>query len=275
MSMETMKHYLRQAGEAELLTKAEEQELAVRAKNGCDDAKNRLICSNLRLVISIAKRYAASTKSLELLDLIQEGNLGLLKAVERYDPSMGFRFSTYATWWIRQAITRGIADQDRMIRLPAHIGEKLRQIRAATQQPGAAFQAENYEQISGQTGIPMEKVEQMLQLSVPVLSLDVPVDEEQSTTLGDFIEDQSSAMTEEAAVDLLMKAEIERQLSTLMPRERMILYLRFGLNGNEPCTLEEAGNYFGVTRERIRQIEGKALRKLRHPVRSKYLKDFL
>lgn len=272
---DTVKHYMQQAGEAELLTKEEEYELAVRVKQGSREAKNQLICSNLRLVVSIAKKYAVSTKSLEFLDLIQEGNLGLLKAVERFDPSLGFRFSTYATWWIRQAITRGIADQDRMIRLPVHVGEKVRKIRFASQRCNGFSRDSRYEQIAGQTGLDVEKVEEMLKIASPVVSLDLPVDEEQSTTLGDFIEDRTTVMPETAAVNSVMRDEIEKHLSILKPREKKILYLRFGLGGNDPCTLEEVGNYIGVTRERIRQIEMRALRKLRHPSRSKYLRDFI
>lgn len=276
---DSVKHYLMQAGKADLLNQSEEYELAVRAKEGDKDAKNELVCANLRLVISIAKKYAVSTKSLELLDLVQEGNLGLLKAVERYEPSLGFRFSTYATWWIRQAITRGIADQDRVIRLPVHVGEDIRKVQRASQHYDS-LSSENgggnqFEKIADQTGMSAEKVERMMQISRHTVSLDTPIDDEQTSTLGDFIEDRTSETPDDFALVSIMKEEIEKQLSTLKPREKTILYMRFGLNGQEPCTLEEVGDYIGVTRERIRQIEAKALRKLRHPTRSKYLRDFL
>lgn len=261
------------------LNKKDEHSLAVRAKQGDDEAKNKLICANLRLVVSIAKKYAAGTKSLELLDLVQEGNLGLLKAVERYEPSLGFRFSTYATWWIRQAITRGIADQDRMIRLPVHVGEDIRKLQRASQHSDFLLynnhNGDQFEKIAIKTGMSAEKVERMMQISCRTVSLDKPIDDDQSSTLGDFIEDRTSEMPDDFALVSIMKEEIEKQLSTLKPREKLILDMRFGLNGKEPCTLEEVGNYIGVTRERIRQIEAKALRKLRHPTRSKYLKDFL
>lgn len=277
--MDMVKHYLKQAGKARLLNKREEYALAVRAKQGDNEAKNKLICANLRLVISIAKKYAASTKSLELLDLIQEGNLGLLKAVERYEPSLGFRFSTYATWWIRQAITRGIADQDRMIRLPVNVGEDVRKVQCASHHYDSLsdknHNEEQLKKIAIKTGMPVEKVERMMQISRRTVSLDMPISDEQSNTLGDLIEDRTSEMPDDFAFVSIMKEEIEKQLSTLNPREKTILDMRFGLNGKEPCTLEEVGNYIGVTRERIRQIEAKALRKLRHSTRSKYLKDFL
>lgn len=277
--MDTVKHYLKQAGKAKLLNKKEEYALAMRAKQGDDEAKNRLICANLRLVISIAKKYAASSKSLELLDLVQEGNLGLLKAVERYEPSLGFRFSTYATWWIRQAITRGIADQDRMIRLPVHVGEDIRKVQCASRHDDSLsdenHNEDQFEKIAIKTGMSAKKVERMMQISHRTISLDTPIDEDQNNTLGDFIEDRASETPDDFALVSIMKEEIEKQLSTLKPREKTILDMRFGLNGKEPCTLEEVGNYIGVTRERIRQIEAKALQKLRHPTRSKYLKDFL
>lgn len=277
--MDAVKHYLKQAGKAKLLNKKDEYALAVRARQGDDEAKNKLICANLRLVISIAKKYAACTNSLELLDLVQEGNLGLLKAVERYEPSLGFRFSTYATWWIRQAITRGISDQDRMIRLPVHVGEDIRRVQCASLHYDSLSDKNHnegkFEKIAIKTGMSAEKVERMMQMSRRTISLDTPIDDDQNSTLGDFIEDRTSVMPDDFALVSIMKDEIEKQLSTLKPREKTILDMRFGLSGKEPCTLEEVGNYIGVTRERIRQIEAAALRKLRHPARSKYLKDFL
>lgn len=273
--IDAVKYYLQQAGEAELLSKTEEYELAMQAKQGNSEAKKKLICSNLRLVISIAKSYVISTKSLEFLDVIQEGNLGLLKAVERYDPSLGFRFSTYATWWIRQAIMKGIANQDRIIRLPINVGENVYKVRNASKKYENYFGDVCYEQIAKQTGLSVEKVEQILQIANPVVSLDTPVDDTQSSTLGDFIKDEISEMPEEAVIRVLLKEEIEKRISTLKSRERTILYMRFGLNGNVPCTLEEIGNYMGVTGERIRQIEGNALRKLRYSARGKCLRDFI
>lgn len=273
--MDSVKRYLKQAGKEKLLNEKEEYTLAVRAKQGDDEAKNKLICANLRLVVSIAKKYAAGAKSLELLDLVQEGNLGLMKAVERYEPSLGFRFSTYATWWIRQSITRGIADQDRMIRLPVHIGDDIRKVQGASQHYDYLSAENQFKNVAIKTGMSAEKVEQTMQISLRTISLDTPIDDDQNSTLGDFIEDKTCEMPDDFALVSIMKEEIEKQLSTLKPREKTILDLRFGLNGKEPCTLEEVGNYIGVTRERIRQIEAKALRKLRHPTRSKYLKDFL
>lgn len=273
--MDTVKHYLKQAGKEKLLNEKEEYKLAVRAKQGDDEAKNKLICANLRLVVSIAKKYAAGAKSLELLDLVQEGNLGLLKAVERYEPSLGFRFSTYATWWIRQAITRGIADKDRMIRLPVHIGDDIRKVQGASHHYDYLSDENQFKNVAIKTGMSVEKVERTMQISLRTISLDTPIDDDQNSTLGDFIEDKTSEMPDDFALVSIMKEEIEKQLSTLKPREKTILDMRFGLNGKEPCTLEEVGNHIGVTRERIRQIEAKALRKLRHPTRSKYLKDFL
>ena len=276
--IDPVKEYLKQAGETGLLSSEEEHALALRIQNGDFDAKNELICANLRLVISIAKKYAAGAKNMDLLDLVQEGNLGLMKAADRYDPSLGFRFSTYATWWIRQSITRGIADQDRLIRLPVHVGEDIRKVYRASQAvelASAESGDDYYDEIAEQTGISSEKVEYLLQLSQPSRSLDTPIDDEQTSTLGAFIEDETIEAPDQVVMFSLMREEIAKQLSTLTTREETVINLRFGLNGGRPHTLEEIGNRIGVTRERIRQIECKALRKLRHPKRGKYLRDFI
>ena len=272
--IDSVRHYLEQSGKTPLLDKNEENRLATLAIQGDGKAKNKLICANLRLVISIAKKYAVLTQSLSLLDLIQEGNLGLMKAVDRYDPTLGFRFSTYATWWIRQAITRGIADQDRMIRLPVHLGEDVHKVLKIVQKYNLQSES-SYEKVASITGLTVEKIEQMLQIARPTISLDVPIGDDENSSLGNFVEDKTAASPESIATDTVMKEEIEKQLGTLNPREQTVLNMRFGLSGKKPCTLEEVGNHVGVTRERIRQIEARALRKLRQPSRSKYLKDFV
>ncbi|MEG2082667.1 MAG: sigma-70 family RNA polymerase sigma factor [Oscillospiraceae bacterium] len=273
---DSVKYYLSIAGKAPLLTKEEECRLAILVAKGDKKAKNTLVCANLRLVISIAKKYAAGTRSLSLLDLIQEGNLGLIKAADRYDYTLGFRFSTYATWWIRQAITRGISDQDRTIRLPVHMGEEVRKVQKASQQLSSQqHKLGDYEELSDLTGIDKDRVEKILQVTATTVSLDAPIGDDDTSSFGDFIVDQDNDSPEEVATNSMMKLEIDKQLSTLNEREQMIINMRFGTSGETPHTLEEVGDYFGLTRERIRQIEAKALRKLRHPSRSKYLKDFI
>lgn len=271
-----VKLYLKQAGEADLLTKEEEMQLAKAAENGSKRARDKLICSNLRLVISIAKKYAPVTKTLTFLDLIQEGNCGLMTAAEKYDPDMGYRFSTYATWWIRQAITRAIADQDRLIRLPVHVGEDLRKIHKAIEEcsfdEGSTDM--NFDDISEATGIEADKVQRMLMAGCRASSLDEPVNDDTTATMGNFIPDDS-ASPEEIAADDAVKFELERQLDTLKPREKEVICMRFGLGGRKVLTLEEVGDIFGVTRERIRQIEERALKKLRSPSRRKYLAGLL
>ncbi|WP_352415391.1 sigma-70 family RNA polymerase sigma factor [Oscillibacter ruminantium] len=270
-----VQHYLKQASASPLLDQEEERQLAIRSANGDQNAKEKLICSNLRLVVSLAKKHTSYTQSMTFLDLIQEGNLGLMKAVERYDYTLGFRFSTYATWWIRQAITRSIADQDKTVRLPVHFNEDLRKINKAAQEVYQQKETVTEKDLSEATGLPIEKVEQLMQNSAPTVSLETPVGGDESTMLGDFIEDSTIASPEEEVIETMMRQEINKQLSYLQPREQMVLNMRFGLNGYEPHTLEEIGNYIGVTRERIRQIEARALRRLRHPSRSKYLREFV
>lgn len=272
---DSVRDYIAVAGKAPLLTKEKEIELAKKIGCGDENAKNILICSNLRLVISIAKKYT-NTHSLSFLDLIQEGNLGLIKAVERYDYEMGFRFSTYATWWVRQAITRGIADTDRTIRLPVHMHETVRKVMKTVQ---ILEQDDNLlidmEQLAKETDMSEKTIEQVFRIAASPISLDTPIGDDGTSFLGDFIEGTNIDSPEESALDSSMKMEINKQLETLNERERKILEMRFGLNQEYQQTLEQVGNYFGVTRERIRQIEEKALQKLRHPNRSKYLRGLL
>lgn len=272
---DSAKAYLIAAGEAPLLTQMEEIELAKRIKAGDKNAKDKLICSNLRLVISIAKKHL-STHSLSFLDLIQEGNLGLMKAVDRYDYEMGFRFSTYATWWIRQAISRGIADTDRTIRLPVHMCEIVRKVaktaQAMDQEDGIAPDAK---QLAVELDMHEGAVLQTIRISAHPVSLDTPIGEDGSILLGDFIENSEVVSPEDCAINTSLQQELVKQLHTLSDRERTVLEMRFGLQNGQPKTLEQVGNSFGVTRERIRQIEAKALRRLRHPSRSRYLKDYV
>jgi len=272
---DSVKDYLAAAGEAPLLTPEQEIELAKRIKEGDMEARNKMICSNLRLVISIAKKYN-NTHSLSFLDLIQEGNLGLIKAVEKYDYRMGFRFSTYATWWIRQAITRGIADTDRTIRIPVHMGETVRKVMKTAQ----TMEQENglpldIKQLAERLDMSEKAVEQVFRIAVHPVSLETPVGDDENASFGDFIEDTEMISPEEGAIDASLRAEINKQLETLDERERKVLELRFGLNHGQRHTLEQVGKYFGVTRERIRQIEAKALQKLRNSSRSRYLKGFV
>lgn len=269
-----MKKYLAAVGGAPLLTAEQEIELAKRIKTGDQDARNIMICSNLRLVISIAKKYT-NTHSLSFLDLIQEGNLGLIKAVERYDYEKGFRFSTYATWWIRQAIILGIANTDRVIRIPLHMGETVRKImktaQSMEQEDGLSFDTK---QLAKELDMPEETVKKTFYIAAHPISLETPIGDN-TASLGDFIADSQTVSPEESAICTSLHVELNKQLETLNERERKVLELRFGLNNIQSQTLEQVGNYFGVSRERIRQIEADALRKLRHPNRSRYLKSFV
>lgn len=273
--LDSVKEYLVAASEAPLLTAEQEIELAKKIRSGDQDAKNKLICSNLRLVISIAKKYK-SRHFLSFLDIIQEGNLGLIKAVERYEHEKGFRFSTYATWWIRQAITRGVADTDRTIRLPAHMGDTVRKVMKTAQKMDQEYGFwPDIKQVAQELEIPEKAVEQVFRIAEHTISLQTPIGDEGTACLEDFIEDEDKVSPDEAAIDSSLRMEIKKQLALLNERERKVLEMRFGLNHRQPHTLEQVGNYFGVTRERIRQIERKALQKLRRSNHSKYLKDFV
>ena len=266
--------YLKEIGRVPLLTAEEEIRLAKRMEEGDEEAKRRLAEANLRLVVSIAKRYVG--RGMLFLDLIQEGNLGLIKAVEKFDYNKGYKFSTYATWWIRQAITRAIADQARTIRIPVHMVETINKlIRVSRQLLQELGREPAPEEIAKQMGIPVERVREIMKVAQEPVSLETPIGEEEDSHLGDFIEDQDAPAPAEAASFMLLKEQLEEVLETLTPREEKVLRLRFGLDDGRARTLEEVGQNFGVTRERIRQIEAKALRKLRHPSRSKKLKDFL
>ena len=269
-----VKVYLKEIGKVPLLTPEEEIELAIRIADDDDSAKKRLAEANLRLVVSIAKRYVG--RGMQFLDLIQEGNLGLIKAVDKFDYTKGFKFSTYATWWIRQAITRAIADQARTIRIPVHMVETINRVKKTNslllhengREPTA-------EEIAARLDMPVDKVREIIRVSQEPVSLETPIGEEEDSHLGDFIPDDDAPAPADAASMLLLKEQIEKVLSTLTPREAKVLALRFGLEDGRSHTLEEVGKEFNVTRERIRQIEAKALRKLRHPSRSKQLKDYL
>ena len=266
--------YLKEIGKVDLLSAEEEMELAKRIENGDVEARKKLCEANLRLVVSIAKRYV--NRGMSFLDLIQEGNLGLLKAVEKFDYTKGFKFSTYATWWIRQAITRAIADQARTIRIPVHMVEtinKLRRVQRTLIQDLGRDPTEK--EIAEQMGLTEEKVRDIMKISQDPVSLETPIGEEEDSHLGDFIPDDDAISPEEAASNMMLRKQIFEVLETLTERESKVLILRFGLEDGRPRTLEEVGDIFHVTRERIRQIEAKALRKLRHPSRSKKLKDFL
>src|SRR4030066_2255530 len=266
--------YLKGAGEIPLLTKDEEIELAKLIEAGDKRAKDHMIQSNLRLVISIAKNYY--TQDMDLLDLIQEGNTGLIPAVEKFDYRKGYKFSTYATWGIRQAITRAIADQARTIRIPVHMVETINRLLKVNRRLAQEFGREpNYEEIGKGMEITSEKVREIMKLSQMPISLEMPIGEEEDSHLGDFIEDRSTLPPADAASRELLKAQLNKVLSELTDRERRVILLRFGLEDGRARTLEEVGKEFNVTRERIRQIEAKALRKLRHPSRSRKLKDYL
>lgn len=266
--------YLKEIGRVPLLTAEEEICLAKRMEEGDEEAKRRLAEANLRLVVSIAKRYVG--RGMLFLDLIQEGNLGLIKAVEKFDYNKGYKFSTYATWWIRQAITRAIADQARTIRIPVHMVETINKlIRVSRQLLQELGREPAPEEIAKEMDISVERVREIMKIAQEPVSLETPIGEEEDSHLGDFIEDQDAPAPAEAASFMLLKEQLEDVLETLTPREEKVLRLRFGLDDGRARTLEEVGQNFGVTRERIRQIEAKALRKLRHPSRSKKLKDFL
>lgn len=266
--------YLKEIGKVNLLTSEEEIELAKRMAEGDESARQRMAEANLRLVVSIAKRYVG--RGMVFLDLIQEGNLGLLKAVEKFDHTKGYKFSTYATWWIRQAITRAIADQARTIRIPVHMVETINKvIRVSRQLLQEIGHDPTPEEIAEEMGIPVEKVRDILKIAQEPVSLETPIGEEEDSHLGDFIPDEDASEPAEAASYTLLKEQLVEVLGTLTPREEKVLRLRFGIEDGRTRTLEEVGKEFNVTRERIRQIEAKALRKLRHPSRSKKLKDFL
>ena len=269
-----VKVYLKEIGRVPLLTPDEEVDLAVRITNGDEAAKKRLSEANLRLVVSIAKRYLG--RGMQFLDLIQEGNLGLIKAVEKFDYTKGFKFSTYATWWIRQAITRAIADQARTIRIPVHMVETINKVKKVSSQLLHANGREpSAEEIAEELDMPVDKVREIMRVAQEPVSLETPIGEEEDSHLGDFIPDDEAPAPADAASHTLLKEQLGDVLSTLTSREEKVLRLRFGLEDGRPRTLEEVGKEFDVTRERIRQIEAKALRKLRHPSRSKKLKDFL
>ena len=266
--------YLKEIGKVPLLTAEQECELAVRMAEGDEEAKRQLAEANLRLVVSIAKRYVG--RGMLFLDLIQEGNLGLIKAVEKFDYQKGFKFSTYATWWIRQAITRAIADQARTIRIPVHMVETINKlIRVSRQLLQTLGRDPLPEELAKEMDMPVERVREILKIAQEPVSLETPIGEEEDSHLGDFIPDDDAPAPAEAAAFTLLKEQLMDVLDTLTPREEKVLKLRFGLEDGRARTLEEVGKEFNVTRERIRQIEAKALRKLRHPSRSKKLRDFL
>lgn len=266
--------YLKEIGRINLLTSDEEFEYARRAEEGDEEAKKMLAESNLRLVVSIAKRYVG--RGMLFLDLIQEGNIGLMKAVDKFDPTKGYKFSTYATWWIRQAITRAIADQARTIRVPVHMVETINKLARIQRQLTQELNREpTDEEIAEKLGVTVEKVREVYKISQDPVSLETPIGEEDDSHLGDFIKDERMMGPEEYATVEMLKEELASVLLTLTDREEKVLRLRFGLDDGQCRTLEEVGQIFGVTRERIRQIEAKALRKLRHPSRSRKLKDFL
>ena len=266
--------YLKEIGKIKLLTPEEELETAKRMAEGDEEARKRMSEANLRLVVSIAKRYVG--RGMQLLDLIQEGNLGLMKAVEKFDYTKGYKFSTYATWWIRHSITRAIADQARTIRIPVHMVETInRVLRTSHSMVQTLGREPTTEEVAKELHMDVPKVEEIMKIAQEPVSLETPVGEEEDSHLGDFIQDDDASQPSEEASYTLLREQLEDVLATLTPREQQVLRMRFGLQDGKPHTLEEVGKEFDVTRERIRQIESKALRKLRHPSRSKKLKDFL
>ncbi len=266
--------YLKEIGKIPLLSPEQELDIAKRMSEGDESARKAMTEANLRLVVSIAKRYVG--RGMQLLDLIQEGNLGLLKAVEKFDYTKGYKFSTYATWWIRQSITRAIADQARTIRIPVHMVETInRVIRTAHSMVQSLGREPTAEEIAAEMHLELSKVEEILKIAQEPVSLETPIGEEEDSHLGDFIQDEEASQPAEAASYTLLREQLEEVLTTLTPREEQVLRMRFGLTDGKAHTLEEVGKEFDVTRERIRQIESKALRKLRHPSRSKKLRDFL
>lgn len=266
--------YLKEIGKIPLLTSEEERELARKSYEGDESAGQRLAEANLRLVVSIAKKY--SGRGMQLLDLIQEGNLGLMRAVEKFDYQKGYKFSTYATWWIRQSISRAIADQARTIRIPVHMVETINKlIRTSRQMVQELGREPSSEELSQRMDMPVAKIEEIMKISMEPVSLETPIGEEYDSHLGDFIEDENVPVPSDAAAFSLLRMELLQVLESLTDREKTVLRLRFGLDDGKARTLEEVGREFNVTRERIRQIESKALRKLRHPSRSRKLRDFL
>ncbi|MBQ8468591.1 MAG: RNA polymerase sigma factor RpoD [Clostridia bacterium] len=269
-----VKMYLKDIGKVPLLSPEEEIELAKRMAEGDEEAKHRLSEANLRLVVSIAKRYVG--RGLLFLDLIQEGNFGLMKAVEKFDYTKGFKFSTYSTWWIKQSITRAIADQARTIRIPVHMVETINKLTRVTRQLTQKLGREpGVDEIAKEMNITEDKVREIMKISQDTVSLDTPVGEEEDSNLGTFIQDETAISPQESAAQVMLKEQLLEVLNTLTPREQKVIMLRYGIEDGHPRTLEDVGKEFNVTRERIRQIEAKALKKLRQPSRSKKLKDFL
>jgi RNA polymerase primary sigma factor len=278
-STDPVADYLRQIGRTKLLTQEEEKRLAQLKDEGDEESKQKLIEANLRLVVSVARRYSQSSGGITLLDLIQEGNLGLIRAVDKYNHNTGFKLSTYATWWIRQAISRAIADKSRLIRLPVHINETLGRVRRASRDLASQFGREpTMQELADYLNMPLDKVTQLMTMGNAPVSLDQPMGEEGDSSLGDLVEDVQGVDPDQQAAEISMRAAVQKALTQLPERERKIIELRFGLDeggGGQPRTLEEVGQQLGVTRERIRQIEAKVLRKLRHPRVGKQLRDFL
>ena len=273
-STDPIREYLKEIGSIPLLTQEQEQDLAKRKSEGDAEAGKKLVEANLRLVVSIAKRYTG--RGMSFLDLVQEGNIGLIKAVEKFDYTKGYRLSTYATWWVKQSVTRALADQSRTIRLPVHMVEAVNRIRKAQRALAVKLGREpSNEEIGKEVGMSEKRVTELMQSSGDTVSLETPVGDEDGSNLGDFVADDSNASTEEKAESVFLREEIEQMLQGLNPREREVIILRFGLESGHPLTLEEVGKRFKVTRERIRQIETAALRKLRNPSRSKKIRDFL
>ena len=273
-STDPIREYLKEIGSIPLLTQDQEQDLAKRKSEGDAEAGKKLVEANLRLVVSIAKRYTG--RGMSFLDLVQEGNIGLMKAVEKFDYTKGYRLSTYATWWVKQSVTRALADQSRTIRLPVHMVEAVNRIRKAQRALAVKLGREpSNEEIGKEVGMSEKRVTELMQSSGDTVSLETPVGDEDGSNLGDFVADDSNASTEEKAESVFLREEIEQMLQGLNPREREVIILRFGLESGHPLTLEEVGKRFKVTRERIRQIETAALRKLRNPSRSKKIRDFL